>query len=177
MAFSNEFKNHVVSRILSNELTISAAHREYGIGKSTVHHWVAEVRKSVSNPTNLRAQEPKQGIPLPRGMNLRAAIAAEGHCQILGFDSPETGQFCRSRGITLDELKEFSSWINANEDIAPAEPFRKREKELTQAVAELNADNIEKDKAMRRQEKALAEAAALLILSKKAQAIWGDKGD
>lgn len=106
-------------------------------------------------------------------MNLRAAISAEGHCQILGFDSPETGQFCRSHGITLEELKEFSSWINANEDIVPAEPFRKREKELTQAVAELSADNLVKDKAMRRQEKVLAEAAALLILSKKAQAIWG----
>jgi len=40
MAFSNEFKNQVVSRILSNELSISAAHREYGIGKSTAHNWV-----------------------------------------------------------------------------------------------------------------------------------------
>lgn len=110
-------------------------------------------------------------------MNLRAAISAEGHCQILGFDSPETGQFCRSHGITLEELKEFSSWINANEDIVPAEPFRKREKELTQAVAELSADNLVKDKAMRRQEKVLAEVAALLILSKKAQAIWGARAN
>jgi len=58
-------------------------------------------------------------------MNLRAAIAAEGHCQILGFDSPEIGHFCRSHGFTLEELKEFSSWINANEDIVPAEPFAK----------------------------------------------------
>ena len=160
MAFSSEFKNQVISQILSNELTISAAHREYSIGKSTVHNWLKQVKAGVSNNTNLRA-----------------ALAAEGHCQILGFDSPETGQFCRSHGITLEELKEFSSWINANEDIVPAEPFRKREKELTQAVAELRADNLVKDKAMRRQEKVLAEAAALLILSKKAQAIWGDKGE
>ena len=93
------------------------------------------------------------------------------------MDSPESGQFCRSHGITLDELKEFSTWINANEDIVPAQPFRLREKELTKAVAELSADNLMKDKAIRRQEKALAEAAALLILSKKAQAIWGDKAD
>ena len=34
MAFSSEFKNQFISRILSNELTISAAHREYGIGKA-----------------------------------------------------------------------------------------------------------------------------------------------
>ena len=177
MAFSSEFKNQVVSRILSNELTISAAHRKYSIGKSTVHNWLKQVKAGVSNNTNLRVKEDKQEIPLPRGMNLRAAIAAEGHCQILGFDSPETGLFCRSHGITLEELKEFSPWINANEDIVPAEPFRKREKELAQTVAELSADNLVKDKAMRRQEKALGEAEALLILSKKAQAIWGDKGE
>ena len=33
------------------------------------------------------------------------------------------------------------------------------------------------EKELRRKEKALAEAAALLILRKKAQAIWGDKED
>lgn len=177
MAYSPEFKNQVVSRILSKELTFAAARREYDVGKATLHRWLKQVKDGVSSNTAIRGKEPKPAVPLPRGMNLRAAIAAEGHCQILGFDSPETGQFCRSHGITLDELKEFSSWINANEDIVPAEPFRQREKELTQAVAELSADNLVKDKAMRRQEKALAEAAALLILSKKAQAIWGDKGE
>lgn len=44
-------------------------------------------------------------------------------------------------------------------------------------MAKLSSDNLEKDKAIRRQEKALSEAAALLILSKKAQAIWGDKDE
>ena len=177
MGYSIKFKNQVVSRILSRELTIDAAHREYSVAKSTLHFWIKKVKEGVSGNTDLRAKELKSGIPLPRGMNLRAAIAAEGHCQILGMDSPETGQFCRSHGITLDELKEFSTWINANEDIVPAQPFRLREKELTKAVAELSEDNLVKDKEIRRQEKALAEAAALLILSKKAQAIWGDKAD
>ena len=86
-------------------------------------------------------------------------------------------QYTEKEHTGLDELKEFSTWINANEDIVPAQPFRLREKELTKAVAELSEDNLLKDKEIRRQEKALAEAAALLILSKKAQAIWGDKAD
>ena len=59
-----------------------------------------------------------------------SAIAAEGYYQILGMDSSETGQFCRSHGSTLEELKEFSAWINANDDIMPASQFRSREKEL-----------------------------------------------
>ena len=92
MAFSSEFKNQVISQILSNELTISAAHREYSIGKSTVHNWLKQIKAGVSNNTNLRA-----------------AIAAEGHCQILGFDSPETGLFCRSHpkvsGFAADNFR------------------------------------------------------------------------
>ena len=92
MAFSSEFKNQVISQILSNELTISAANREYSIGKSTVHNWLKQVKAGVSNNTNLRA-----------------AIAAEGHCQILGFDSPETGLFCRSHpkvsGFAADNFR------------------------------------------------------------------------
>ena len=92
MAFSSEFKNQVISQILFNELRISAAHREYSIGKSTVHNWLKQVKAGVSNNTNLRA-----------------AIAAEGHCQILGFDSPETGLFCRSHpkvsGFAADNFR------------------------------------------------------------------------
>ena len=91
MAFSSEFNNQVVSRILSNELTISAARREYGIGQSTVHNWLKQVKAGVSNNTNLRVKEDKQEIPLPRGMNLRAAIAAEGHCQILRANADSVG--------------------------------------------------------------------------------------
>ena len=142
-----------------------------------MYKWIKKIKVDVSNPSNLRRKESPETIPLPRGMNLRVAIAAEGHCQILGLDSQKTGQFCRSHGITLEELKAFSAWINANDDIVPATQFRIREKELTQAVAKLSSDNLEKDKAIRRQEKALSEAAALLILSKKAQAIWGDKDE
>ena len=74
MAFSSEFKNQVISQILSNELTISAAHREYSIGKSTVHNWLKQVKAGVSNNTNLRA-----------------AIAAEGHCQILRANADSVG--------------------------------------------------------------------------------------
>lgn len=37
MAYSPEFKNQVVSRILSMELTIEAAHREYDVDHATLH--------------------------------------------------------------------------------------------------------------------------------------------
>ena len=39
----------------------------------------------------------------------------------------------------------------------------------------MNIKQLKKD--LQRKEKALAEAAALIILRKKAQAIWGDEAD
>ena len=117
-----------------------------------MYKWIKKIKVEVTDTTNLRRKESPETIPLSRGMNFRTAIAAEGHCKILGMDSPETAQFCRSHGITLEELKEFCTWINANDDIVPATQFRSREKELIQAVAKLSSDNLEKDKALRHQE-------------------------
>jgi hypothetical protein len=42
-------------------------------------------------------------------------------------------------------------------------------------VSKKKCQDLEKE--LRRKEKALAEAAALLVLRKKAQAIWGDEED
>jgi hypothetical protein len=41
----------------------------------------------------------------------------------------------------------------------------------------LRAENRELKKALRRKEKALAETAALLVLKKKAELIWGERED
>jgi transposase len=50
-----------------------------------------------------------------------------------------------------------------------AEPASKAE------VAQQRKENKRLDREILRKDKALAEAAALLVLSKKAQAIWGSK--
>ena len=81
MACSLEFKNQVVSRILSRELTIEAAHREYKVGHATLHRRLKQIKDGVSSNVALQGKKHKSAVPLPRGMNLRAAIAAEGHCQ------------------------------------------------------------------------------------------------
>ena len=50
-------------------------------------------------------------------------------------------------------------------------------KELTQKLKEEKKRSKVLEKDLRKKEKALAEAAALLLLRKKAQAIWGDPED
>lgn len=109
-------------------------------------------------------------------MNLRAAIVAEGYCQEVGFDSPVAGKYCRAKGITLEEIKRFSAWLAQHDgDVVLSASARAREQELINKVSELNEEHKQQNRELQRKEKALAEAAALLVLTKKAQAIWGTR--
>ena len=80
----------------------------------------------------------------------------------------EFSEYCREKGIYPEQVKEWKeACINANDNA--------REKS-TKVGKELRVERKEKEKLekeLARKEKALAEAAALLVLRKKADAIWG----
>jgi hypothetical protein len=170
-AYPIEKKNQVLARILSKEITVAQAHKEYGIAESCLHNWL----RSVKEASSVKRTVP-DAIPLPRGMTFRQALAADGYCRESGFDSPATGKFCRAKGITLEELKAFSTWLDSHDgDVVLTATARAREQELITKVSELSQAHRDQRKELERKEKALAETAALLVLSKKAQAIWGDR--
>ena len=76
----------------------------------------------------------------------------------------ELGEYCRSKGILASDL---SRW---------EEEITKPAKDLTAAErVSLISANRKLKRELERKDKALAEAAALLVLSKKANAIWGGK--
>lgn len=77
----------------------------------------------------------------------------------------ELGEYLRTNGIFKEELDSWIATARSSFDktrTAPSDTAH-TQKELKKLQAEL-----------KRKEKALAEAAALLVLSKKAQAIWGE---
>ena len=45
MRYSQEFKDNVVARLLSKELSISEAVEQYSIGKSTISYWLKIARE------------------------------------------------------------------------------------------------------------------------------------
>ena len=76
----------------------------------------------------------------------------------------------------MDELKAFSAWFSEHDaDVVLSTEAAAREQELVAKVNELAEAQKNQGRELLRKEKALAEAAALLVLTKKAQAIWGDK--
>ncbi|WP_425356701.1 transposase [methane-oxidizing endosymbiont of Gigantopelta aegis] len=87
------------------------------------------------------------------------------HCHHLTDD--QASAYCREQGIYLHHLNtwkaEFLSESKSTESV------------YKQAQTKLKQENKRLHKELNRKEKALSETAALLVLSKKCQAIWGKR--
>lgn len=85
------------------------------------------------------------------------------------LNEAETSQYCRSKGIYPEQIRQ---WREACEraNVAPeTEPTAARRDEAKAAHKRIR----ELERQLRRSDAARAEAAALLNLRKKAEAIWG----
>ena len=81
----------------------------------------------------------------------------------------ERSAWCREQGLYVHEL---DAWREAFEGMDDGGPHASRS---DMARERKRVSRLQKE--LERKEKALAEAAALLVLSKKAQAIWGVDGE
>ena len=83
-----------------------------------------------------------------------------------GLEDTELGAFLREQGLHEAHLSEWRQQAEKALGKLPASPD-----------ARLKKENQRLEKELRRKDRALAETAALLVLSKKARALWGDEGD
>ena len=84
------------------------------------------------------------------------------------LDGAELGAFLRREGVHEADLAEWRT--QANEAALAALSGRRQRTTEQKRVRKLENE-------LRRKEKALAEAAALLVLAKKARALWPDEDD
>ncbi len=94
------------------------------------------------------------------------------HKQLHQMNETELGQYLRSNGILRQDL---DSWKKICE--SANEAAAERAKLQMSEIAKQKAKVRQLESQLRRKDKALAEAAALLVLRKKADAIWGDNED
>lgn len=93
-----------------------------------------------------------------------------------GLNATELGAFCRERGLypeQVDRWRQAAQDANANSMLTMADQkdLEKRHQQDQREIKRLQQE-------LRRKDKALAEAAALLMASKKIQAYWGEvEGD
>ena len=156
--YPKEMKEAVVSRIMSGEETISDIGRDTGININTLYRWRdAKHQKGLSATTKYKNADKWSSQD-------KFMVVFE----TANLTEIEFSEYCREKGIYPEQVKEWKeACINANDNA--------REKS-TKVGKELRVERKEKEKLekeLARKEKALAEAAALLVLRKKADAIWG----
>ncbi len=85
------------------------------------------------------------------------------------MNEAELSVYCRERGLYVEQISE---WREACEQANDWDRNQNRRLKDIRKADEKRIKELEWD--LNRKEKALAETAALLVLRKKAQAIWGD---
>ena len=88
------------------------------------------------------------------------------------LNESEQSAWCREKGLYPEALQTFREEALSGLQKAQGKQvhLRKEQKQSKQTIRELERE-------IRRKDKALAETAALLVLAKKAEAIWGDGED
>jgi transposase-like protein len=137
----------------------TALAEETGIGQTTLSKWVRDAREEVVG----FEETPQARRPQDWSAEERFALVLEGN----GLDETELGAFLRSRGVPLVTYRQWHQAALAA--LGGQSPSRRSSPERRRI------QNLERE--LQRKEKALAEAAALLILKKKAQQIWGDEDE
>lgn len=89
------------------------------------------------------------------------------------LNAAELAEYCRRKGLYVEQIK---AWLEACEQAnrPPQSSQARREREADKA-AQQRIKQLERE--LRRKEAALAETAALLVLRKKAEALWGKEED
>jgi transposase len=166
MKYSESFKSKMVEKLLSPAgPSARALSREVDVCQQTLSRWQREAVK-VSSMTDKNKYASSKG---PRGLQVKTA---EEKLQVIIETAPlceeGLGAFLRRRGLHRSDLERWRGQILAG----LAEPARASQKNAQESrrIRELERD-------LRRKDKALAEASALLVLKKKVQAIWGAEDD
>lgn len=159
MNYSNEIRAAVVRKAAAREATQEAIAQEFGISKTTVQNWLRHAR------SHGEVQQPERE---KRPQDWTAEERLEALIETGGLSAEALGQWCRSHGLHTHHLAQWRRELTAGPAGAQGSP---------KALQGLRRENRALKQALRRKEQALAETAALLVLKKKAEAIWGGGED
>lgn len=138
---------------------ISQLMKETGISDATLYTW--------------RKQARNEGLVVPGdGKNAEDWSSEDKFAVVLEtatLNEAELAEYCRKKGLFAEQITAWkSSCLSANKSQA------QQEKQLQEQRRQDQKKIRQLEKELKRKEKALAETAALLVLRKKANAIWGD---
>lgn len=154
-------KDEIIAKMSGPQrISIPQLAKEEKISKATLYGW--------------RAQARLKGELLPDHDNAPEGWSAQDKfntvLQTATMSESQLSEFCRTQGLYPEQVQRWKEACQKanNWDVAQSLHQNKQSK-----LDKKKIRTLEKD--LQRKEKALAEAAALMILQKKAHAIWGDE--
>lgn len=159
--YSAGFKQKMIEKLLHpNGPSTWALSQECGVTYTTLSRWKSDARTLDGMDTK---KDEKKSKRWTTDEKLRIVTQASA------LSDEELGAFLRREGVHTSQLEQWRETVH--EAFGKQSPAARRRtnadrKRIRALEHELN-----------RKEKALAEAAALIWLKKKAQAIWGDEDD
>lgn len=161
-SYTVAFKEQAVQKVLSGspQTTISSVANDIGISYQTLRQWVERYHQVVLANSEISGD-----------MQVNSVLST------LNLPPEAQSTYCRRHGLLPQKLEEWT--LEMKEQLAKpqvsVDDYNKLQQEFKEEKKALEQQLAKQAKELRRKEKALAEAAALLVLQKKVQEIWGDE--
>lgn len=171
MPYSEKFKRKMVQKLTGpNAISATALSKEVDVPQTTLSKWLrnAGITPCFEYPNNSAKTRSTMPPKRPEDWSPEEKLKAVIEAAPLADD--QLGAFLRSRGIHETHLQQWRLQMLNGLGRVIVDKKPKRSTADTKRIRSLEKD-------LKQKEKALAETAALLVLKKKAQEIWGDEDD
>jgi len=145
-------------------ISASSLSRLEGIPQPTLSKWLRDAGTLEPMKKNAHSNGSHRSKNWSLDEKLRVMV------EIAQLPEDQVGSYLRERGLYESQIKQWRQAAGEALDKGAIGKQRKKQSKENKRIKQL-------EKELRRKDKALAETAALLVLKKKAQAIWGDGDD
>ena len=173
MEYPNMFKSSMIRKMTGTDaISATALSKEVDVPQPTLSRWLRRAgicTSHVSNNAYEYTKMTKTKDPLrPNDRSAKDKFKVVLEASSLGNE--QLGAFLRSNGLHQTHIDQ---WHSQMLDGLQKDPAKNKSGRKNVDVTRIRA--LEKE--LNRKDKALAETAALLVLKKKLQEIWGDEDD
>jgi len=159
--YSSELKASIVAKMLPpNNVSVPELVRETGIPRDTLYGW----RRQAAGQDRSKAV-----AATPLGM-LDSAEKFAVVVETASLNELDLGAYCRRKGLFAEQIAAWRETCRQANAALPSKAERAARRAEREQIQRLNRE-------LQRKDKALAEAAALLVLQKKVRAIWEEPED
>lgn len=156
LPYTEAFKEQALAKVFQRgDRTIQAVADELNINAFTLKNWMKKRALTDQPPAQPKVRRPGDWRPEERLAALQESYVLKGEA---------LHAWCREKGLFAHHLSQWAQAFCQSTGISREEP---------KALRALQVENQQLQRELSRKEKALAEAAALLVLQKKYRALLG----